>query len=1109
MHRLLRLSRIPPATPNRGVSTVLYTNSRLTSRSYIRNHNLHTQNVMSERDKTLSNGGPSESFGNFDLVKRLKLDFADVLVSKWKSRVTGLSVVHLDYEAPIVNGYFVIATEIFDDSGCPHTLEHLVFMGSERYPYKGIIDHLANRGFSNGTNAWTDTDHTAYTVSTAGEQGFLQLLPVYVDHILYPTLTKAGFITEVHHIDSKGHDSGVVYSEMQGRENTSQDLMALRMQRLMNPPGSAYRSETGGLMAALRQLTVEKIREYHHKYYVPHNLALIVTGKLASGTTSLLSVIEKQIEPVLVDHGQNHGPRPLGWKRPFAETPSALRGPIQTTLKETVEFPEKDESVGELVIGFMGPPPNAFLERKALDILGTYLTSSAVAPLNKEFIEVESPLCTYIYFGEDTRATYVDLPVYVGSVPTEHLDTFDQKLKDSFRRIADEGVDMKRMAMVINRDERQLRSKIETSKGDTFSGTIITDFLYGAEDGSELDPSMDEINQYAQLRKWSSKNWTDLLRKYYVDPPSIVVQGKPSGAMADKLEADEKKRIADQKARLGPEGLAKAERELEAAKLEHDREIPKHILTSFPVPDVKSISWIPVQSLQEIGEGKGRHRTVEQTNNAELAKHVAKDGDLLPFFVQYDHVHSDFITINAYFSLARLPNRLRPYISTYLSSFFSLPVKRSSGEELTHEQVVNKLDDDTVSYDVGLGVGAAFNEMMRVSIKVESAMYESAIAWLRDLLYGSEFDKDRLQITIAKIQQALPELKRDGDNVLASVSSEMLYSEDSTSRSGSILPQIEFIPRLAQQLQDSPEEVIKDFEEIRRHITDPTGVRLSVAGNMLGIKLPRSPWRKYFEQLPATELAPVTLAIDTLSSLGKNPVKKAVVVSLPTIESSYVAHTTKGIQGFAHPDYPALRVASEVLNATESFLWRYIRGSGLAYGAHVSVDLEAGLLGFGLYRSSNSMKALEQARTVIQGLVDGSIPLEDTTIDAAKSSIVFGVTKSVSTPGRAALSSFLNQAFKGVHQNHNVNLLEKFQAVTKDDVLSVLRVHFLPLFHSSSSVAVVVTAPSKAADIGEELTKLGFEVKQRTLQADPEEDNKAESGSESAIDSESDSEDSR
>jgi Zn-dependent M16 (insulinase) family peptidase len=127
-----------------------------------------------------------------------------------------------------VKGYFAVATEIFNDSGCPHTLEHLIFMGSEKYPYKGVLDNLANRAFSAGTNAWTDTDNTVYTIATAGQEGFLQLLPVYVDHILYPTMSQSSFITEVHHINGKGEDSGVVYSEMQGRENTSGDLMALR-----------------------------------------------------------------------------------------------------------------------------------------------------------------------------------------------------------------------------------------------------------------------------------------------------------------------------------------------------------------------------------------------------------------------------------------------------------------------------------------------------------------------------------------------------------------------------------------------------------------------------------------------------------------------------------------------------------------------------------------------------------------------------------------------------------------------------------------------------------------------------------------------------------------
>lgn len=56
-------------------------------------------------------------------------------------------------------------------------------------PPQGVLDLLANRCLAQGTNAWTDVDHTCYTMTTAGSQGFLNLLPVYLEHILYPTLT--------------------------------------------------------------------------------------------------------------------------------------------------------------------------------------------------------------------------------------------------------------------------------------------------------------------------------------------------------------------------------------------------------------------------------------------------------------------------------------------------------------------------------------------------------------------------------------------------------------------------------------------------------------------------------------------------------------------------------------------------------------------------------------------------------------------------------------------------------------------------------------------------------------------------------------------------------
>lgn len=180
-------------------------------------------------------------------------------------------------------------------------------------------------------------------------------------------------------------------------------------------------------------------------------------------------------------------------------------------------------------------------------------------------------------------------------------------------------------------------------------------------------------------------------------------------------------------------------------------------------------------------------------------------------------------------------------------------------------------------------------------------------------------------------------------------------------------------------------------------------MRFSVTGNILDIPKPRSVWDKYFgdkltvsflvrewnvyaDIVPAknAKLRPIRLASETLSAVGHKPHKKAcalylpignhisyfsyqaIVVSLPSIESSFTTHTTKSIQGFDHPKYPALRIAIEVLNAAESYLWvrsyssstytispsdqRHIRGSGLAYGASVQPDVEGGLLSFSLYR---------------------------------------------------------------------------------------------------------------------------------------------------------------
>jgi hypothetical protein len=63
-----------------------------------------------------------------------------------------------------------------------------------------------------------------------------------------------------------------------------------------------------------------------------------------------------------------------------------------------------------------------------------------------------------------------------------------------------------------------------------------------------------------------------------------------------------------------------------------------------------------------------------------------------------------------------------------------------------------------------------------------------------------------------------------------------------------------------------------------------------------------------------------------------------------------------------------------------------------------------------------------------------------------------------------------------------------------------MRKYLLPLFDPSTSVAVVVTAPGKAAETSKRLSTAGFEVSERELEIDPNEMDDSdwtESGSES------------
>ena len=108
-----------------------------------------------------------------------------------------------------------------------------------------------------------------------------------------PTLSDEAFLTEVHHVDGDGENAGVVYCEMQGRENTGESLAWNKLLHMVygEPNECGLSSETGGKLKELRELDNATVRQYHQDYYRPENLILIVVGPVNASDVKKTTIL--------------------------------------------------------------------------------------------------------------------------------------------------------------------------------------------------------------------------------------------------------------------------------------------------------------------------------------------------------------------------------------------------------------------------------------------------------------------------------------------------------------------------------------------------------------------------------------------------------------------------------------------------------------------------------------------------------------------------------------------------------------------------------------------------------------------------------------------------
>ncbi|CAG4968392.1 unnamed protein product [Colias eurytheme] len=978
---------------------------------------------------------------------------SDVIpVKKYVSEKTGLTVIIADVEGPLVNGFFCLATEAHDDDGLPHTLEHLIFLGSERYPYKGILDLLANRCMAHGTNAWTDIDHTCYTIYTAGDAGMLTLLPIYLDHILRPTLTDQGFITEVHHIDGDGDNAGVVYCEMQGRENSADSRCQLRLQRAMYP-NSGYSSETGGIMKNLRESTTNiKVRDFHKKFYRPENLTIILTGQIkADDVFKALATVEDDIIAKRQVEAQEE------WLKPWQTIPPP---PNYGDLRE--QWPADTEDCGQVLFGWRGPlltEANSIKELTGCAVLLRYLCDTAAAPLQRCLVEREDALAGDVSYNVTENIASL-LKIELDNVPIDKLEAARVQAQTCLKslRNGEEVIDMERMKVLLRKQLRESIASLESDPHHAVAFRCIGDALYSQSE-EDFRLRMNPQESMYELLEENSEFWLGLLQKYFTDDV-ITIVGSPSIELQAKMAEEEKKRLEEQRAQLGETGLAQKAKELEQAMEFNERPPPPGTLASVPVPSCDNLKC---------------HNITTWSSDTEPCPYF--DLKEVPLYTRVHSLKTNFVYINIVLDTTSIDQRTRKWLPLHLNALAECPVRR--GDKLIpHEEVIATTEQLTVTFsnDIGFGKSGNFTvghygNFVHIETRCEPADYVQVVNHLYEVLYAAELTKERLLVFAQRLINDVAQVRRNGHKMVYDILRDSLYSKDSNVHWSSVLRQQKFLKELIETLNaggDSAENALSEARETLNNITAKPWLHL--ASDLERYTLSTEPWKQFARP---NEIVPVEPKLYSDSELMSGW-GGGFVVGVGGLESSFLAQLSAGPRGHQLLETAPLAVALNYFTQLEGPMWREIRGGGLSYGYGVRAAPAEAALVLSLYRATNAPAAYTKAKTILEDyLAKGKF--DEELFASAKSTALFEVVENEKCPADVVRQSLTNYV-KRVGTCYNRELICAIAAVTQAEAHAAAERWLPALFDTKRSKLAIVCHPSKANDLQNSFAKININL---------------------------------
>jgi predicted Zn-dependent peptidase len=214
------------------------------------------------------------------------------LVAEKVTLPNGLEVIFdEDHRTPIVtvNIWYHVGSkdEAERRNGFAHLFEHVMFQGSKHVPEDTYFRFLEKSGASS-INGTTNTDRTNYFETVPANQLALAL---------WLESDRMGFLLD--HADEKTFQSqrDVVKNERrQNYENAAYGLVGQYIREELFPKEHPYHLLTIGSPADLDAATIEDVRAFFRKYYVPNNATLALSGDF--DRKKALALVEKYFGPI-------------------------------------------------------------------------------------------------------------------------------------------------------------------------------------------------------------------------------------------------------------------------------------------------------------------------------------------------------------------------------------------------------------------------------------------------------------------------------------------------------------------------------------------------------------------------------------------------------------------------------------------------------------------------------------------------------------------------------------------------------------------------------------------------------------------------------------------